>query len=353
MRTDFANSTAEQVTPGRRPRADWRSVVGGDHLPQHPGPPNRPTSGMGTFNVLLHRHSGTRSAICWCAGGRHRAAPGPAGHGKSTSDVPASSAPLGPLGGAVGGVSISLVGVAGHSGTTWDSWHYAFWHLARPILGAVFGTISVLIVTLIVKSVATGPSAEPPTVQQTAILTAIAFVVGYREKTLRTLLQRVVDVVLGPGSLDRTAFATFVPSLIEFGDVNRADGPQVRIHLFNGSTNTLRVAPGRSPAATQRSASLRSRPPIWQRCRPLKLRSAGLLPKLGRSAPSSRRASPAARPGSASPVTRRKPWAPAHPVWSSVTRHWPTRRWHVCPIRGDQVRDPGPIDMEWTRKEST
>ena len=148
-----------------------------------------------------------------------------------------------PWGGAVGGVGISLVGVAGHSGSTWDSRHYAYWHLARPILGAVFGSVSVLMVTLIVKSITTGPTAEPPTVQQTAILTVIAFVVGYREETFRTLLRRVVDVIVGPGNLDSTAVVSFVPAVVDYGDVNRADGPQARtVHLFNGSTDTLRVA---------------------------------------------------------------------------------------------------------------
>lgn len=165
-----------------------------------------------------------------------------------------------PWAGAVGGVGISLVGVAEYFGTNWDATGFAFWHLARPILGALFGTISVLIVFLLIKTVSTGSSGTPSTPQQTAVLTVIAFVVGFREETFRTLLRRVVDVIIGPGNTDATGVVSFVPAVVDFGEVatNSARSSRV-VHLFNGSRDTLRIT---QAAVTSGDAALTVNPVI-------------------------------------------------------------------------------------------
>jgi hypothetical protein len=104
-----------------------------------------------------------------------------------------------PWAGALGGATISLVGIVKHT-TDWDP-GYWLWHLARPLLGGVSGTIGVLIVVLVIKSVvsspaATTPGAAPATTQVAydgpgiAILAVMAFVIGFREETFRHLIER-------------------------------------------------------------------------------------------------------------------------------------------------------------------
>lgn len=148
-----------------------------------------------------------------------------------------------PWAGALGGVSISLVGVANHADQEWDSTRYAYWHLARPVLGAVFGTASVLIAVLFLKTFGPiEPTNLAPSAQQTAVLTVIAFVVGFREETFRTLLRRVVDVLVGPGAADDTSVVAFVPSEVNLGTITIGETAPVRtVHLFNGSTDTLHI----------------------------------------------------------------------------------------------------------------
>ena len=55
-----------------------------------------------------------------------------------------------PLGGALGGSTISLVGIAHHA-SGWDGPGYAFWHLARPVLGLISGSIAVLALLFVLK----------------------------------------------------------------------------------------------------------------------------------------------------------------------------------------------------------
>jgi hypothetical protein len=145
-----------------------------------------------------------------------------------------------PWAGALGGSFVSLVGVTSHT-RNWRS-SLAYWHLARPVLGAFSGTIGVLIVVLVVKSVTpstTGTTAlyDKPGI---ATLTVIAFVIGFREATFRALIERVVDVILAPGET-ATAAAAGVGTVEKRVDLT-AKGTAVAekvIHLFNGSGDTL------------------------------------------------------------------------------------------------------------------
>lgn len=62
-------------------------------------------------------------------------------------DLPALAAGLVPLGvlwmGALGGVTASLYGVFEHM-NDWDT-EYRFWHIARPLVGAILATVAFLI----------------------------------------------------------------------------------------------------------------------------------------------------------------------------------------------------------------
>jgi hypothetical protein len=155
-----------------------------------------------------------------------------------------------PWAGALGGVSISLVGVARYAGDHWDAERYAYWHLARPFLGGIFGTFAVLIVVLVLKTVTTFDTKVPYTPQGVAVLCVFAFVVGFREETFRDLVLKVVDVILSPGPPGAAAPAAqvaFVPAVLTL-TLPPASRPAVAppsvsgtAHIFNGSGDSVHV----------------------------------------------------------------------------------------------------------------
>jgi hypothetical protein len=150
-----------------------------------------------------------------------------------------------PWAGALGGVSISLVGVAKYADeTSWNSEQYGYWHLARPFLGCIFGTISVLIVILLLQSLKVPTENSVYTPAGAAILAIISFVVGYREETFRTLVARVVDVVLGPGTKEQGQTMALIPSLINFPDARIGETASATVHVFNGSSDTVHLTAG-------------------------------------------------------------------------------------------------------------
>jgi hypothetical protein len=120
-----------------------------------------------------------------------------------------------PWGGAVGGVSIALVGLTSHwrnfegpapvdgsprkpsfQARKWNSWY-----LTRLPLGTVFGTVAAFIVVLFIGTigVTSGGGIDVSSTGQVTLF-VIAFVVGYQQEVFRKLLERVVTVVLGPGT---------------------------------------------------------------------------------------------------------------------------------------------------------
>src|SRR5262245_23011132 len=104
--------------------------------------------------------------------------------------------------GALGAVTISLEGVFKWSESRWNP-EYNYWHVGRPLFGAVLGTIAFFLFVLIVSSSGTPPKfLEDPNAAAPAkdfiIYYVVAFLAGYREETFRELIQRVTDMILKP-----------------------------------------------------------------------------------------------------------------------------------------------------------
>jgi hypothetical protein len=94
--------------------------------------------------------------------------------------------------GAVGGFLISSQGIFEHNRKWLRS--YDYWHYARPILGAISGTLGCL-VFIVLTEAATKKTAEPNPV----FYDVIALAIGYREESFRTLIAKLFDTVILPG----------------------------------------------------------------------------------------------------------------------------------------------------------
>jgi Abnormal spindle-like microcephaly-assoc'd, ASPM-SPD-2-Hydin len=150
-----------------------------------------------------------------------------------------------PWAGALGGVCISIVGVAGYSvASSWHPDQFGYWHLTRPVLGSVFGTTSVLITVLILQSVKNPPSGTAYPTSGQVTLGVISFVVGFREQTFRTLVMRVVDVILGPSADDATATVAFVPAVLDYGSVPAGTPVVKTTYLVNAGQDPIHVDAG-------------------------------------------------------------------------------------------------------------
>jgi hypothetical protein len=160
------------------------------------------------------------------------------------SFVPESFGPV-PVGvpwfGAVGAVLISLTGVFEHE-QDWDPNHWP-WHVARPLIGASLGVVSMLILKAGVLAVGSTPN-PGQSIPPNLLYYVIAFVVGYREETFRELIKRVADIILTPGD-----GGVAVPTIT---NVNPAqvifNAPQAVVITGSGFTNTQSVRFGASVA---------------------------------------------------------------------------------------------------------
>jgi hypothetical protein len=126
--------------------------------------------------------------------------------------------------GALGAVLIGLEGVFMHN-KNWDS-KYNYWHIARPLIGAVLGFVAFFIMVLVIKSSGASPTFLTPqdpkfTSTDLVLFYVLAFLVGYREETFRELIKRATDLILAP--------STSAPSA--------APAPQV-VFLVNGQAET-------------------------------------------------------------------------------------------------------------------
>lgn len=152
--------------------------------------------------------------------------------------------PLGvPWFGALGAVTISIYGVVDHSSEWQAKWN--LWHVVRPVVGAILGTVAYLIFIGVIQATGTTPSAVGPTAGGTSIKLityfVIAFVVGFREQTFRTLITRVVDILLSPGDTVSAPTISIAPSPVDFGNVAVGNNQTVAVTIANTGTGTLVV----------------------------------------------------------------------------------------------------------------
>ena len=100
--------------------------------------------------------------------------------------------------GAVGATLLSLSAVFEKHGDAWDA-EFRFWHWARPLVGGIVATITVLILQSGILAVGgTTPNATTTNTVKNLLYYVFAFVVGYREDIFRQLIKRLADVILTP-----------------------------------------------------------------------------------------------------------------------------------------------------------
>ena len=103
--------------------------------------------------------------------------------------------PIGvPYFGALGGLMCSLDGALRDHRTDWDQ-SFEAWHHFRVVLGALAGTIVVLVFLAGILGAGLSTTAAEGRTEDLAFL-LFAFVAGYRERIFFELLQRLADVVL-------------------------------------------------------------------------------------------------------------------------------------------------------------
>jgi hypothetical protein len=152
--------------------------------------------------------------------------------------------------GALGAVTISLEGIF-----LWnDQWDrkYNYWHIGRPLFGAVLGIVAYFIFIVTVATSGTSPKfLDTPgtaSAKDFIIYYIVAFLVGYREETFRELIKRATDLILKPGTAAPDAPAvTFrvagaTPSEIRFVDSPINGTARVVVEIQN-SGNAPLVAP--------------------------------------------------------------------------------------------------------------
>jgi len=146
--------------------------------------------------------------------------------------------------GALGAVTISLSGVFFFSDQGWDK-RYNYWHIGRPLFGAVLGIVAYFLFILILGSAGTSvPILDPNPAVKLApkdyiIYYVLAFLVGYREETFRELIERVTDLILKPGTPGNDQpSVTFKQagnpaSAWDFGQVAAGGSPTISIEIAN------------------------------------------------------------------------------------------------------------------------
>jgi hypothetical protein len=94
--------------------------------------------------------------------------------------------------GAAGGWLISAQGIFRYN----SEWRrsYDYWHYARPLLGALIGTLGCLVFIVL------NDAASKESVAANAVFyDVIALAVGYREESFRTLIEKLFDTIILPG----------------------------------------------------------------------------------------------------------------------------------------------------------
>jgi hypothetical protein len=153
--------------------------------------------------------------------------------------------PIGvPWFGALGAVTISSYGVFDHN-SKWDT-HWNYWHALRPIFGAVFAVVAFMIFVGLINATGTNPAVTPAATGTTGGIAylVLAFVVGFREQTFRALVQRAVDILLGPGIPGETPTSvTVTVDKSDLGQVAKAAIPAVNFTVANTGSGVVAVNP--------------------------------------------------------------------------------------------------------------
>jgi hypothetical protein len=112
------------------------------------------------------------------------------------SHVPASFGQI-PVGvvwfGATGAEIASLYGIFIHN-KAWDP-SYNYWHYCRPMFGAVTGSIGALIYLILLNL-----GSKNAITADSLTFYAVAFVLGFADKSFMQMLQNVTNVIIKPGS---------------------------------------------------------------------------------------------------------------------------------------------------------
>jgi len=98
--------------------------------------------------------------------------------------------------GALGATLIGLYGIFEHSHRDWQRGLNG-WHVARPFTGAALGTVGYILFASVIR--ATGITPQPAEGVGKLVYFAVAFVVGFREETFRSMIKRMADLIVGPG----------------------------------------------------------------------------------------------------------------------------------------------------------
>lgn len=113
-----------------------------------------------------------------------------------------------PWAGALGGATISMVGLAKHwARGDWDSRWFP-WHILRPLLGAISGTIAFVILIVVLRTAGgldPDSTSLPDDLLSRGLFLVLAFVVGFRDRMFLNLVSRVVDVLLATEKEEQSA----------------------------------------------------------------------------------------------------------------------------------------------------
>jgi hypothetical protein len=151
--------------------------------------------------------------------------------------------------GALGAVTISLEGVFHWSESQWNP-EYNYWHLGRPVFGAILGTIGFFLFVLIVMTSGTTPQflqdpSKATPAKDFIIYYVVAFLAGYREETFRELIRRVTDMILKPApqavSVPQVSFRTagVTQSEIRFAGTAVGSTDRMTLDILNSGDASL------------------------------------------------------------------------------------------------------------------
>ena len=162
--------------------------------------------------------------------------------------------PIGvPWFGAVGAVTISLEGIFKWN-QRWNS-EYNYWHIGRPLFGAVLGIVAFYLFVLILITAGSAPPflahqpEHPAAAADFIVYYVVAFLVGYREETFRELIRRVTDMILKPATTQgsdapQLAFkiADVIVRQIDFGKTTPGTEARQTVEILNSGKTSL-IAP--------------------------------------------------------------------------------------------------------------